>query len=140
LNYFWNGDINIDMLFLNIFSVRSGNLDSLPCKGCKGLCCGPVPVTEQELKKIKKKVKSMPQKERLKLENQNRYYGTCIFYDLDQDKCGIHAVRPSVCRAFGYYKNLICFRQPEAASNKEWFQQENVVGILTLDFTWKDFR
>lgn len=37
-------------------------MEDLPCKGCNGMCCGPVPVTEQELKIIKKKVKSMPKK------------------------------------------------------------------------------
>jgi hypothetical protein len=29
-------------------------MESLPCKGCKGMCCGcgPVPITEDELKKM----------------------------------------------------------------------------------------
>jgi len=37
-------------------------MEDLPCKGCRGMCCGPVPITEQELKKIKKKIKAMPKK------------------------------------------------------------------------------
>jgi hypothetical protein len=44
--------------------------EALPCKGCKGLCCGPVAVTENELNKIKKKIKSMPSKMREALKNQ----------------------------------------------------------------------
>jgi Fe-S-cluster containining protein len=114
-------------------------MDKLPCQGCRGLCCGPVPITEQELRKIKKKVKSMPAKIRSSLRNQPRHYGTCMFYDLDQDRCGIHSVRPEICRAFGYHKNLVCFRNPEAATQGEWIAQETHIGLLTWDITWKDF-
>jgi len=115
-------------------------MDSLPCKGCKGLCCGPVPVNKKELKNIKKKIKEMPFKKRLELENQHRYYGTCIFYDLDNDLCGIHGVRPSICRAFGHYNNLICFKKPEASKGLNWDVTEKPIGILSEDFTWKDFK
>jgi Fe-S-cluster containining protein len=114
-------------------------MESLPCKGCRGLCCGPVPITKEELKIIKKKIKSIPLKNRLELKNQDRYLGTCIFYDLDKDRCGIHLVRPAICRAFGYYKNLICFRKPEIAAVSNWNVKDIYVGILSQDFTWKDF-
>jgi uncharacterized protein len=116
-------------------------MESLPCQGCRGLCCGPVPVTEKELKVIKKKVKSMPAKARTDLEKQQRFMGTCIFYDSDHDKCGIHSARPSICRAFGHFGNLICFRKPEAAASAEkWKALEAPAGILSVDFTWKDFK
>jgi Fe-S-cluster containining protein len=114
-------------------------MHSLPCKGCRGLCCGPVPVTESELKLIKKKVKSMPHRYRVQLQNQQRFTGTCIFYDQDQDKCGIHAARPAVCRAFGQYSNLVCFRKPEEAAAEEWRSKEKAVGILSVNYTWRDF-
>ncbi|WAH37909.1 YkgJ family cysteine cluster protein [Alicyclobacillus dauci] len=114
-------------------------MNNLPCQGCKGLCCGPVPVTEKELKKIKKKVRSMPPRIRSNLQNQPRHFGTCIFYDLDQDRCGIHSVRPEVCRAFGYHKNLVCFRNPAAATEGTWMAEDMHVGLLTVDITWKDF-
>jgi Fe-S-cluster containining protein len=104
------------------------------------LCCGPIPVTEQELKNIKKKIKSMPLKTRLELENQPRHFGTCMFYDQDNDKCGIHSVRPTVCRAFGHYNNLICFRKPEAAAVGNWNAKDIHLGILSIDFAWKDFK
>ena len=115
-------------------------MENLPCKGCRGMCCGPVPVTESELRNIKKAVKTMPQKKRLQLENQMRFFGTCIFYDQDQDKCGVHSVRPSICRAFGHYSNLICFRKPDAAAPSQWVAKEKPVGVLSVDFTWKDFK
>ena len=114
-------------------------MESLSCNDCKGLCCGPVPVTKQELKDIKNKIRWMPLEYRLGLQNQHRYFGTCIFYDLDKDKCGIYLVRPSICRAFGHYHNLICFLNPGAASVKDWVAVENPAGILSADFTWKDF-
>ncbi|KFN01607.1 hypothetical protein [Bacillus clarus] len=44
-------------------------MESLPCNGCEGMCCGPVPITKDELKKIKKKIKNMPRKARLDLKN-----------------------------------------------------------------------
>lgn len=113
---------------------------SLPCNNCKGLCCGPVPITKKELKNIRKSLKSMSLKKRLELENQNRYFGTCIFYDLNNDRCGIYIARPSICRVFGHYNNLICFRKPEAATEQSWNVTENPVGILSSDFTWKDFK
>nr|WP_262385118.1 YkgJ family cysteine cluster protein [Paenibacillus curdlanolyticus] len=82
----------------------------------------------------------MPAKNRSELENQHRFYGTCIFYDLNKNRCGIHSVRPAICRAFGHYNNLICFKKPEAASRKNWTTTENPIGILSTDFTWKDFK
>lgn len=80
----------------------------------------------------------MPSKIRLNLQNQTRHYGTCIFYDLDQDRCGIHSARPEVCKAFGYHKNLVCFRSPKSATQGNWMARESHVGFLTLDITWKD--
>ena len=115
-------------------------LQSLSCKNCKGLCCGPVPVTKQELHNIKKEIKRRSYQYRSQLENQHRYFGTCIFYDLEIDKCGIYSARPSICKAFGYYNNLICFRNPEASSAKNWEVTEKTIGILSVDFTWRDFK
>ncbi|MFD2444777.1 YkgJ family cysteine cluster protein [Bacillus sp. CGMCC 1.16607] len=114
-------------------------MESLPCVGCKGLCCGPVPITAKEFKDIKKKVKSMPTRFRSKLQNQKRYYGTCIFYDLDKDKCGIYSVRPAICRKFGYYKELVCFRNPKLATKDMEEISEKFVGILSVDFQWEHF-
>lgn len=115
-------------------------MENLSCKECNGLCCGPVPITKQELHDIKHKIRSMSVKYRLELKNQDRYFGTCIFYDLNKNRCGIYLARPSICRVFGYYNNLICFRKPAAASVKDWIVTENPVGILSTDFTWKDFK
>jgi len=115
-------------------------MEQLPCQGCKGLCCGPVPITREERKRIRKKLDSMPQKERDALRKQERFYGTCIFYDLDRDRCGIHSARPAVCKAFGLYSNMVCFRKPEAAGKGLWLRHpSDYEGVLSEDFTWKDF-
>ncbi len=127
-------------LFL-LCNERGIKMENLPCEGCKGLCCGPVPITEKELKNIKKKLKSMPTKMRLELKNQQRFVGTCIFYDLQKDRCGIHAVRPEICRMFGYYKELVCFRNPAVATKSmDTSTIAKHIGILSLDYTWKDFE
>ncbi|MFS0863737.1 YkgJ family cysteine cluster protein [Fredinandcohnia sp. 179-A 10B2 NHS] len=115
-------------------------MEILPCQGCKGLCCGPVPVSKKELIKIKKKIKRMPKIQRERLERQSRFYGTCMFYDLENDKCGIYSVRPEICKKFGYFKGLECFRKPEIAQESLPRIQEEVVGILSIDFTWKEFK
>ncbi|AFM39816.1 putative Fe-S oxidoreductase [Desulfosporosinus acidiphilus SJ4] len=115
-------------------------MNSLPCQECRGLCCGPVPITKHELDSIRRVLKLMPENKRFELKNQQRYFGTCIFYDLDKDICGIHNVRPSICRAFGHYSNLVCFRKPEASTELNWVAAEDPIGILSVDFTWQHFN
>ncbi|OUQ85633.1 zinc/iron-chelating domain-containing protein [Brevibacillus brevis] len=114
-------------------------MNTLPCQGCKGLCCGPVPITEKEFKMVHKKLKALPNKLRDDLKNQPRMFGTCIFYDMQKDQCGIHSVRPEVCRAFGYHKDLVCFRKPELATKEALTFKEKPIGYLSIDFTWKHF-
>ncbi len=81
----------------------------------------------------------MPRKLREELENQPRFPGTCIFYDQRRDQCGIHDDRPEVCRAFGYHKDLVCFRKPELATKESFTLTEKPVGYLSIDFLWKSF-
>ncbi|WP_144787739.1 YkgJ family cysteine cluster protein [Lysinibacillus fusiformis] len=115
-------------------------MGKLPCEGCKGLCCGPVPITEKELKIIKRRLQSMPTKIRTELRHQQRFEGTCIFYDIQKDRCGIHSARPEICRMFGYYQELVCFRNPTIATKTmKNSTLEKHVGILSIDCRWKDF-
>lgn len=114
-------------------------MEGLPCKGCRGMCCGPVPITQNEVKILKKAIRKMPAHKLLELKKQHRYRGTCIFYDEIKDRCGVHSARPSICRAFGYYQNLVCVRKPDTASKKMYHASEKPAGILSVDFTWKDF-
>lgn len=114
-------------------------METLPCSSCRGLCCGPVSITAQELKSIKKKIKTMPAGQRRALEEQERFFGTCIFYDEKKNKCGIYTVRPQVCREFGHRSNMVCFRNPAAAVKAEWRYNQKPIGTLSVDYTWKDF-
>lgn len=81
----------------------------------------------------------MPRKLRDELEKQPRLYGTCMFYDLDRDQCGIHAARPDICRMFGYHKDLVCYRKPELATKEATTLKQKQIGYLSIDITWKDF-
>lgn len=114
-------------------------MDSLPCKGCKGMCCGPVPVTLSEVKNLKKAIRRMPAKKLIELKSQHRFRGTCIFYDEKNDCCGVHSSRPSICRAFGHYQNLVCAWNPAAATKGIYRSGESAAGILSIDFTWDYF-
>lgn len=88
---------------------------------------------------INKKLKTLPTKLRDDLKNQPRMIGTCIFYDMKKDQCGIYSARPEVCRAFGYHKDLVCFRKPELATKEPLTFKEKSIGYLSIDFTWKHF-
>lgn len=82
----------------------------------------------------------MPKKIKENLENQQRFFGTCIFFDEDNDRCGIYSARPDVCKAFGQYKNLACPFSSESKSEKNWYSEEEIIGVLSIDFLWKDFK
>ncbi|WP_083953067.1 YkgJ family cysteine cluster protein [Heyndrickxia acidicola] len=81
----------------------------------------------------------MPRKMRDALENQTRFHGTCIFFNTEKDQCGIYVVRPSRCSMFGLYKGMACFRKPELATKNQTAPEKNA-GILSIDYTWKDFK
>ena len=66
--------------------------------GC-GECCGPVPVTKEELAAVKRYI------EREKVPAVDRGALTCPFFD---GKCTIYPVRPFICRAFGHSPRLVC--------------------------------
>lgn len=97
-------------------------------------------MTDAELRSIKKRVRRMPFRRKTELEAQVRFHGTCIFYDLDNNHCGIYETRPEVCRKFGYHNNLVCPFAPSVATNRDWDPSRDYVGLLSVDFTWKDFK
>ncbi|WP_235338455.1 YkgJ family cysteine cluster protein [Paenibacillus wulumuqiensis] len=59
---------------------------------------------------------------------------------MEKDRCGIHSARPGVCRAFGYYKTLVCFRKSEMATQANWSPADKPVSILSIDITWQAFE
>jgi uncharacterized protein len=111
------------------------------CSNC-GLCCGPVPVNEIELKRIQKKLKRMPRTKIEKLKNQTRTPFTCMFRDEERNQCAIYNVRPEVCRMFGFYDGMVCPENPEHATigreegTKRLSKGGKQIGILSLSITW----
>lgn len=114
------------------------------CTNC-GDCCGPVPVTGQELKRIREKIKKMPLATMYRLKSQNKSPFDCILRDAEKNECSIYDVRPDICRMFGFYEDMVCPNNPEHAvkSLEEGHKRierntknDSVVGILSIDITW----
>ena len=68
--------------------------------GC-GDCCGPVPVTQAELVRVRHYI----EKHAIEVRDQGT---TCPFYH--DTKCAIYEVRPFGCRAFGHVEGMSCSR------------------------------
>jgi Fe-S-cluster containining protein len=111
------------------------------CFNC-GDCCGPVPVNELELKRIRKSLSRMPKHKLECLKNQKRDQLTCMFRDTENEVCGIYNMRPEICKMFGFYEGMVCPRNTDQAmiGRKEGFQRLNKGGkqaeILTIQINW----
>lgn len=68
--------------------------------GC-GDCCGVVPITEKELKRLKDYVRV----HHIQPVDQGP---TCPLYL--NGRCSVHEVRPAICRAFGHTAGMSCPR------------------------------
>lgn len=69
------------------------------CSKCGGCCPGFIPLTKDEVEKIKRYVK----KNNIKMRERESilgYDGRCIFLDPKTRKCMIYPVRPFVCSDF----------------------------------------
>lgn len=131
------------MIKENNMCEREVGKKTFKCIGC-GECCGLVPVTEQELKQIREKVKKMAWYEIKRLRQQKRDPFTCIFRDEEKNKCSIYEVRPLICQMFGFYREMVCPHNPEHAvldhreGMKKIFNNGKPIGILGFTFTWDD--
>jgi uncharacterized protein len=125
-------------------------MKSFACVSC-GDCCGPVPVTANEFNRIKVKLSRMPSTQYNRLMNQTRDELTCMFRDVEKNRCGIYSVRPEICRMFGYYEGMACHQNGNEvfATKTEREGRENIlskfkgqspIGILTLEIKWDRFR
>jgi uncharacterized protein len=113
------------------------------CSNC-GECCGPIPVNQQELKRIQRVVSRMPKEKRDRLANQKRDPLTCMFRDTEKNECSIYQFRPEICKMFGYYEGMQCPRNEEHATIKRGEGAERLskggkqAGILTLQINWNN--
>lgn len=85
------------------------------CSRC-GECCGIfIPVTDEEIKIIKKyvKQKNIVPEDRV---NDNNVELRCPFFNVKEYKCNIYEVRPFVCRDF------ICSRKKLERKKKRIYE------------------
>jgi len=75
------------------------------CSNC-GKCCGPVPVTTEEIELIRRYLGDHP--EARKSTKSKRDHQSCVFRDEDEKKCTIYPVRPMICRLMGVTKGMTC--------------------------------
>lgn len=116
-------------------------MNNFKCQNC-GECCGPVPVTANELTAIKAAISQMPKEELTKLKEQKRGAFDCILLDKENKKCSIYDVRPEICRMFGFYVGLACphndvMLKPREAGYQNMFGGD-YVGIMGFDIGWGD--
>ena len=68
------------------------------CKKCANCCSNFLPLTDQEVKLLKK----IKRKENVQVLNQN-WYTICPFLN-SNNRCDIYENRPSICRYYTCYK------------------------------------
>lgn len=107
------------------------------CKGCTA-CCGPVPVNIKEMEEIQNYLKKKSNKEIKRLSKQKRESFTCMFVDTQKKRCSIYAVRPQLCRNFGYAKGLQCPFHPEYATKEFDGKFHAPIGVLGTTITWNN--
>ena len=94
------------------------------CSGCGGCCSNYLPMTENEVRTIKRYVKKFnikPQKHLgVPMANPTVIDLTCPFMDDTKrnDKCTIYEVRPAICRYF------VCNDPHESLRHEEMYQEE----------------
>ena len=67
------------------------------CKNC-GKCCGPVPITPNELRKIEKYLAKRP---KIKRKAASKGFSiNCVFRDEATQTCMIYPCRPKICKIF----------------------------------------
>ncbi len=67
------------------------------CKNC-GKCCGPVPITPHEVRKIEKYLAKRPS---IKRKAASKTFSiNCVFRDEVTKSCMIYPCRPKICKIF----------------------------------------
>ena len=131
--------------------MLAGEPTRLPCAGCGGKCCGPVPVGAGEWAALVEAMRRLPSQAVDRLEAQERPDLACPLRDVEADRCAVYPVRPLVCRLWGEDPAAPCpygplaWRKPrpgEVARIKERLAREcgPVVGVLGIDLGWPELR
>lgn len=113
------------------------------CQNC-GDCCGPIPVSKDELHDIIEAIRHMSPEERSRLKNQKRDIFTCPLRDVEKKRCSVYRARPKVCQLFGRVVQLRCSHNlnapamAKASENMELKGISEAVGVLGMDIGWKE--
>lgn len=80
-------------------SVRNYCIDGI-CSRCGDCCSDILPVTDEELNKLRKFVRSRKYKPntQVKIGMMVRYDMTCPFLNSESRHCDVYDIRPEVCR------------------------------------------
>lgn len=115
------------------------------CQNC-GDCCGPIPVSKDELHDIIEAIRHMSPEERSRLKNQKRDKFTCPLRDIEKKRCSVYGVRPKVCQLFGQVERLRCPHNLGASvmsKVQESMELKGIrepVGVLGMDIGWKEIE
>lgn len=121
----------------NPFTILQPGLPALPCETCKCECCSGIPLTQRELDKIVRYLRTKPVQELERLARQKRDNITCMFVDTEKWQCSVYGARPLVCELFGRVPNMVCSYAP--GRSKELSQQESdrhVLMHMTVSSMW----
>ena len=75
------------------------------CTNC-GECCGPVPLTGEDVARIKSYIRSHEQPKQAMQQPHGPL--ECIFRDNEKKSCSIYPVRPMICKLFGVTAGMSC--------------------------------
>ncbi len=117
---------------------------SFTCQNC-GHCCGPIPLRDWELDRLRKTVRKMAPEIRERLKQEQRGPFACILRDKEMGKCAVYNSRPALCRLYGTTEGMACPNQPETPLTSREHGHKALgngkfVGTLSQDIGWAELE
>jgi Fe-S-cluster containining protein len=128
-----------------ILIATKGKVATFICQNC-GECCGLIPVSGEELRRIREAINQMSREERERLKTQKRDKLTCPLRDIEKKGCAVYKARPQVCRMQGHVDRMPCPHNPNApvmTKATELMYLNGIgeaVGVLGIDIGWKELE
>lgn len=105
------------------------------CIGC-GECCGPVPVSIEDMAKIARYVANSEYAQ--EVAARQHAHLDCIFRDHLKGRCSIYPVRPVICRMFGVDVNLQCPNGNSANIDGSRIVAQDGFAAMMNDWPWEE--